>query len=73
MTEWIKCSDRLPDIKQEVLIHDGTHFYVAYRCLRTAPYKHWEWVVHCECSGVEFDGDYSAQYWMPLPEIPNAP
>lgn len=74
MSEWIKCSERMPEVWQDVLVcgvhgHDGekslTDFFVGFR--GTSGLWH----------AVNISGDYELElygeptHWMPLPEPPN--
>lgn len=61
--EWIKCSERLPEEYDNVLvIVESKHIYVGY-----IDKKPDYWICFCECS----DGSYikNPTHWMPLPEI----
>lgn len=61
MTNWIKCSDRLPKNDKLVLITDGNEVIMGRYCFK------------CNIS----EADYKeftltdCAWWMPLPEVPN--
>ena len=80
MSEWIKCSERLPAIDQTVLVKQK---YTAE--LMIARIARWgEWVEQCEslqvygdatwdtqiCKNTEADSYDSVTHWMPLPQPP---
>ena len=55
--EWIKVTDRLPEIEEEVLMWDSNYLSIGH----LATFGEW---VNCE---------YMSKYvthWMPLPELP---
>lgn len=74
MSEWIKCSDRLPNGNQDVLLSDGQWFSVGYVSLRRSPPSESDW----SPSNVEptYEGtgwvrfDFKPTHWMPLPAPP---
>lgn len=56
MGEWIPCSDRMPEVRVEVLVWDGTGIYQA-----TLRY-HGGWA--------SAYGPLQPTHWQPLPEPP---
>ncbi|WFQ80224.1 DUF551 domain-containing protein [Xenorhabdus sp. SF857] len=71
--EWIKCSDRLPEIDEIVL---GCEFYTNngnYKCRlygRAEDGEYWYWGVVNRLNEIEIDDEYNVEYWMPFPEPP---
>ena len=62
---WIKCSDRMPDLNVYVVILGNENKNNIYRNIRVAYLDHrWGNFV-----GVD-NGIYDAKYWMPLPSPP---
>ena len=62
MSEWISVKDRLPQVKEDVLIYDSHHRNI---------YKAW----YIGDIDVWFSNEYLPQFinithWMPLPEPP---
>lgn len=79
MAEWISVKDRLPDVKQKVLVYavgktDG--FYGESEIAVTERYRPWsswnpestyvDWVAPYPY----FLKDYEITHWMPLPTMP---
>lgn len=63
MTEWIKCSDRMPEYFRDVLVTDGKGVEV-------------KWLDEADCwdSFMENNSDIhsgNVAYWMPLPPPPS--
>lgn len=63
MSEWIKCSERMPAPNQTVLTHKKGygHLFVVHK---NNPIRPWEWI----------DGDtchMKITHWMPLPPPPH--
>ena len=76
MSEWIKCSERMPPEHVGVLVTDGYLVTAAewgpikYKDGRVVPW----WDGHC-FSGHEWEFDFSntsITHWMPLPSPPNS-
>lgn len=75
MSNWIKCSDRVPDTDRAVLavkqLKSGQRDICIARC-----YAHWERYDHIAGRNVEAGpywvcgGNNNIIYWQPLPEIP---
>lgn len=83
MTEWIKCSDRLPEERTSVLAFVKIGFYFSSFdrnddrsfkqciCFYEKNEKDLEWREDCGCSGYECDPErIEPIYWMPLPKPP---
>lgn len=62
MTDWIKCSDRLPPYEILVLATDGEHYWVAMRWVDTRG----------EFFSPQAMGEKQNDplYWQPLPPLP---
>lgn len=77
MSEWIACSERLPEYDTPVLVV-SKHYPDSI----TAAVLHWEdegwyWSQHFtgwldDVTNYEFDDDYEYSHWMPLPKPPEA-
>lgn len=65
--EWIKCSDRLPNEDELVLVYGEDGVFRAY--YNDINFPSWQ------CSPIgSYAGDgcvFGITHWMPLPEIPN--
>lgn len=59
--EWIKCSDRMPELNKQVLLWDDGHFIVGSRYKNC--FGHYIW---------SFPEDYDGEpsHWMTLPKSP---
>ncbi len=57
-TDWIQCSERMPDYDSEVIVTDGNYVW------RDKCYDFGDGLCFYD------DNDSSATHWMPLPEIP---
>jgi len=62
MMDWVKCSDRLPEDRIDVLVFNGKACSVSCYCFNNTH----NWWSH---NNEEYD--YSITHWMPLPEVPN--
>ncbi|WKZ94053.1 DUF551 domain-containing protein [Chimaeribacter arupi] len=76
MSEWIKCSERMPDEDIPVIGGfngwDGKFEYDCYARSTKAADEGWIW---CKCDDFGrgdwwADDDYPLTHWMPLPEPP---
>lgn len=69
MSEWIKCSERMPELGSTVLAYDGGVFEATlsekHGRIEWDPY--WLPVFGCGCCG---GSDPEPTHWMPLPEPP---
>lgn len=63
MTQWIKCSERLPEVDQEVLGIDDANNYEAL--LYT-----WSFMSPGTYFFAASSGEFHPTHWMPLPEPP---
>lgn len=70
MSEWIKCSDRLPENDEEVLVFgkDGMFCGRYETCAGISYWNSHRWD-HTECM-VEFE---PVTHWMPFPNPPEKP
>ena len=57
-TDWVKCSERMPEYDSEVIVTDGNYVW------RDKCYDFGDGLCFYD------DNDSSATHWMPLPEIP---
>lgn len=69
MSEWIKCSDRLPDIEQRVLAiseesSEEENMHVGWREKDRFHEKGWYWTHY------DYLEWYRVTHWMPLPQEP---
>lgn len=65
--EWIKCSDRYPEVGQEVLIR----IPVCEKFnIENARYSGYEQFIGAWCSVRGKGHSYTVTHWMPLPEPP---
>ena len=66
MGEWIKCSERMPEEGEAVLVYDDLRQVHEGYYLRYGDYV--SWVIH------SYDSSYydeaNVTHWMPLPEPP---
>lgn len=69
MTDWIKCSDRLPLDKEWVLSFDGSDIYIT-KFHQTTDRRH-----KIRAGKFELSDDFCDEitHWMPLPELPKEP
>ncbi|QTL38757.1 DUF551 domain-containing protein [Xenorhabdus budapestensis] len=71
--EWIKCSDRLPEIDKIVLGYEFLNYNNTYRCSlygRVDDGEFWYWGKVNQFDEIEVDDEYDVQFWMPLPQPP---
>jgi hypothetical protein len=74
VSEWIKCSDRLPENEQKILISDGK--FVTACTADVTPF--WKgrgefYPDGCEFGGYEWEWHFELEqitHWMPLPSPP---
>jgi hypothetical protein len=74
MTNWIPCSQRLPDAFTSVLATDGSTISTAQR--RNAYCGGSDWSIDNVVDGNEFDWALQGRtitHWMPLPKLPCIP
>lgn len=70
MTEWIKCSERLPNVdsEREIIIYNKF-------CLTTERvYDHRYYQCNCKefgALGLRYSFNHSSTWWLELPEPPN--
>ena len=57
-TDWVKCSERMPEYDSEVIVTDGNYVW------RDKCYDFGDGLCFYD------DNDSSATHWMPLPEMP---
>ncbi|EKS1846891.1 DUF551 domain-containing protein [Cronobacter malonaticus] len=76
MSEWIKCSERMPELDTVViggfLGWDGNFVYDCFARSSKASDDGWVWV-YCEQFGRGdwlHDDEYEITHWMPLPAPP---
>lgn len=76
MTKWIKCSERLPEVKKEYLVWDGKQLYIAkYQAKDYEPWYAGEG--SGDCGSIFSPEPYTyritpkATHWAELPEPPN--
>lgn len=62
MSEWIKCSERLPKDSRDVIIYTDTGIVGVGFCFVDAG----KWVHLCAGGGMYV----TVKYWMPLPDAP---
>jgi hypothetical protein len=67
MSNWIKCSERMPDIGQEVLIRIPV---CEYFNIESATYKSEGKFIGCWFSSRGAGCAYKVTHWMPLPTPP---
>ena len=70
MSEWIKCSDRLPKDDKIVVVICDSDGMVTARFTREY-HKKGEWFGHC-CCFHEIENPYGVTHWAELPEPPDA-
>ena len=72
MSEWIKCSDKLPPIGETVLCYKGSVF-TAWYIEKSCPYekKRKGWHIDWAKGSYQFFKDFDVTHWMPLPDKPN--
>jgi hypothetical protein len=60
---WIPVGERLPEIKDRVLVHSDRRVFIAHRCNAVSTY----------CAWIGEDGYalWPPSHWMPLPGGPN--
>lgn len=61
MTEWIKCSERMPEVMKDVLLFDRGNMTVGWLEMGERKF-YFTWGGRCSMSGIS--------HWMPLPEPP---
>ena len=67
MSNWIKCSERMPE--------DGTQKYFVllnnvYPLVATYMFSHWSAGISCRGVFVDIDINEEVTHWQPLPEPP---
>jgi len=75
MNEWIKCSERMPEFDQRVLIYatdfgDGSK-YITIASRETGHSMHFDWRWYVEGDREYWNPD-GINYWMALPLLPEA-
>lgn len=72
MTEWIKCSDRLPEQNKNAILFDGKEVFCGY--YEGCDSKNEHCYGNQACDGICY-GWYEKQdvtHWMPLPKPPES-
>lgn len=64
MTEWIKCTDRLPEIGQSVLAIDKDNYFKIVTLWKYSSNSLPLWAYHNDRD------DEEPTHWMPLPDLP---
>lgn len=70
MSEWVKCSDRMPENGKPVLVYDET--MPTSERFSVAAYDRGGWSAMCGVSGWEWEFEIIPTHWMQLPESPPA-
>ena len=69
MSEWIKCSERLPEESERYLVCD-----LPYKIMSVVPYSaKWKRFNCYDTFDEEYvngQGEYAVTHWMPLPSAP---
>jgi hypothetical protein len=71
--DWIKCSERLPDVPDDYLIYTNEKLkYVASWGKIWESKNYFQWVIRCECCNAEdcLLTQDMVTHWMPLPTPP---
>jgi Protein of unknown function (DUF551) len=70
--EWIKCSERLPDIIDDYLILTRSQQMYVGRWIPDKKKKFRCWSIQCDCMNAEGSGDedYNVTHWADLPKPP---
>lgn len=70
---WIKCSERLPGLGEQVLVRAGDHVFISeWMEIREAPVSFSTQTIHVGY-GFADDDLFEVTHWMPLPKLPEAP
>ena len=67
MSEWIKCSERLPENEQVVLAYDDDIFLLTFKQTTDGRHKKHGGYFYSSDDGEFFD---EIKYWQPLPPPP---
>jgi hypothetical protein len=72
MTEWIKCSERLPKSDEIVLVftRDRETYVAIWNKIWRDSDRH-DWNIRCDCVDAEGNSGFEVTHWMPLPDPPH--
>ncbi len=80
--KWIKCTERMPPIREEVLAYAKESWIDNFKIIKAIYYDRfemkgrkpvYEFYESCSCSGPEYDEMRveKVTHWMPLPKRPD--
>ena len=67
--EWIKCSERMPDVESGYLLTNGTDVWSVYWLLKESNVENKGWNWGCSCCTPMINSNVLT-HWMELPPAP---